>query len=507
MSNNKNNDLSNNNNNNDLSYNKPVDVSYDNKKLILEVGNKWHLDKCKSDTSLNYLNNNLSDNKKINNSLNINNNTFNMTIKKLIDNIEKNRSNNVNMMKYNKSRIINKLDKKAFDYSNNQLVCYNKQTYNLKEDLRHINKQYDYFVKKDNYYLNHSSIYDNKSDFVKKINYKYKLPPTNPIISIKKTFIKINTEINNLNDIIQLIEKYPLTFNVEYNINMKAIHNIKTPLYQLNDMVGMHLLKRSIVDQILYFIQDLHINDTTENNDFMHTCIYGSPGTGKTEVAKIIGKIFSKMGILKKNTFKKATRSDFIAGYLGQTALKTKALIEGCIGGVLFIDEAYALGNPEKRDIFAKECIDTLCESLSDHKNDLMVIIAGYKDELKNCFFNYNKGLDSRFTWRFKTDEYTSAELKLIFIKKINEINWSIKKEVKTKWFEEKKNYFKYFGRDMETLLAKVKIAHGRRVFCLAEKEKKLISLKDMNKGFNLFLENDEVKSRTDKNIIGHMYV
>ena len=131
----------------------------------------------------------------------------------------------------------------------------------------------------------------------------------------------------------------------------------------------------------------------------------------------------------------------------------------------------------------------------------------GYKDELKNCFFNYNKGLDSRFTWRFKTDEYTSAELKLIFIKKINEINWSIKKEVKTKWFEEKKNYFKYFGRDMETLLAKVKIAHGRRVFCLAEKEKKLISLKDMNKGFNLFLENDEVKSRTDKNIIGHMYV
>ena len=207
MSNNKNNDLSN--NNNDLSYNKPVDVSYDNKKLILEVGNKWHLDKCKSDTSLNYLNNNLSDNKKINNSLNINNNTFNMTIKKLVDNIEKNRSNNVNMMKYNKSRIINKLDKKAFDYSNNQLVCYNKQTYNLKEDLRHINKQYDYFVKKDNYYLNHSSIYDNKSDFVKKINYKYKLPPTNPILSIKKTFIKINTEINNLNDIIQLIEKYP----------------------------------------------------------------------------------------------------------------------------------------------------------------------------------------------------------------------------------------------------------------------------------------------------------
>ena len=174
---------------------------------------------------------------------------------------------------------------------------------------------------------------------------------------------------------------------------------------------------------------------------------------------------------------------------------------------MLFIDEAYALGNPEKRDSFAKECIDTLCESLSDHKSELMVIIAGYKEELKNCFFNYNKGLDSRFTWRFKTDDYNAEELKLIFFKKIKDIDWKIKKNIKTSWFEKNKNYFKFYGRDMETLLAKVKIAHGRRVFCLDEKEKKIISLKDMNKGFELFLENDEVKSRNEHSTIKHMYV
>ena len=116
--------------------------------------------------------------------------------------------------------------------------------------------------------------------------------------------------------------------------------------------------------------------------------IFGPPGTGKTEIAKIIGKIFCNMGVLSRNIFKKATRSDLIAGYLGQTAMKTRDIMQDCIGGVLFIDEAYALGNPEKRDSFAKECIDTLCEGLSDNKENLMVIIAGYEEDLKKCFFS-----------------------------------------------------------------------------------------------------------------------
>ena len=107
---------------------------------------------------------------------------------------------------------------------------------------------------------------------------------------------------------------------------------------------------------------------------------------------------------------------------MGQTAIQTNKIVKECLGGVLFIDEAYALGNPEKRDSFAKECIDTLCEALSDNKDNLMVIIAGYEKELKKCFFAYNQGLDSRFTWRFKTDDYTSEELFLIFKKKVNDI-------------------------------------------------------------------------------------
>ena len=305
-----------------------------------------------------------------------------------------------------------------------------------------------------------------------------------------------------------MAEKYPLKFDVEYNINMEAIHNIKKPVTELNNMIGMNKLKSSILDQILYFVQEFHTQANSQ--DFMHTVIYGPPGTGKTETAKIMGKIFSNLGILKKKTFTKATRADLIAGYLGQTALKTRDMIEKSIGGVLFIDEAYALGNPEKRDSFAKECIDTLCEGLSDNKDKLMVIIAGYEKELKNCFFAYNQGLDSRFTWRFNTDDYTYKELFLIFKKKVNEIGWTLDDSIKNKWFKEKMDYFTYFGRDIETLLAKTKIAHGRRVFCLKKEDKMKITVKDLEKGFEAFLDNNEVKERKDgtaKNIIKHMYL
>lgn len=331
---------------------------------------------------------------------------------------------------------------------------------------------------------------------------------------IIKNKININIEIKSIHDLLDLIEKYPDSIENEYNINMKTLHKIKEPLVQLNNMVGMKLLKENIVDQILFYIQNLHsLNSKSGGNDFMHTVIYGPPGTGKTEIAKIIGNIFAKLGILTKGTFKKVTRSDLVAGYLGQTSLKTRDVIKDSLGGVLFIDEAYALGNSEKRDSFSKECIDTLCEALSDNKDNLMVIIAGYETDLEECFFNYNQGLNSRFTWRFKTDEYTPEDLYKIFIKKVDECEWKLDEtnKINVKWFEKNKPYFKFYGRDIETLLAKIKISHARRVFCLGVEDKKKITFDDLEKGLKIFLSNDEVKKRKDsdnyKNMLSSMYV
>ena len=313
--------------------------------------------------------------------------------------------------------------------------------------------------------------------------------------------INILVEVNSITHLLELIEKYEINPKYHYNINMEALHKIKEPLTELNNMIGIKELKTNIVEQIIYFIQELHNN----SHDFMHTVIYGPPGTGKTEIAKILGKIFSNIGLLSKDTFKKVTRSDLIAGYVGQTALKTRDVIKESIGGVLFIDEAYSLGNSGKKDSFSKECIDTLCEALSNHKDDLMVIIAGYENELNNCFFNYNQGLESRFAWRFKTDEYSGKDLHDIFIKKVKEIEWTISENdnsINSMWFEKNIEHFKFYGRDIETLLAKTKIAHSKRVFCKDKIEKKKLILDDLNNGLKMYLKNIETQSMRDSNLI-----
>jgi SpoVK/Ycf46/Vps4 family AAA+-type ATPase len=334
--------------------------------------------------------------------------------------------------------------------------------------------------------------------------------PKNELI-VKKQVI-IEKEVNTVSDMLELIETYKLDPEIEYNINMKALHNMKDSLIELNNMIGMKEIKTSVVDQILYFVQHLHKSKNGEG-DFMHTVIYGPPGTGKTEVAKIMGKLFCKMGVLEKDKFLKVTRADLIAGYLGQTAIKTKDVIKDALGGVLFIDEAYSLGNPEKRDSFSKECIDTLCEALSDHKEKLMVIIAGYEEELKECFFNYNKGLDSRFTWRFKTEEYTPQDLYEIFLKKVKDAGWEVEENTKinSQWFKNNMDYLKFFGRDIETILSKTKIAHSRRVFCKPDEIKKKITMEDLENGFQKYINNSDVKKRKEseylkKQVYGSMY-
>jgi SpoVK/Ycf46/Vps4 family AAA+-type ATPase len=326
----------------------------------------------------------------------------------------------------------------------------------------------------------------------------------------KKEYIHIDVSMQTLQDILKVIDEYPLEENMnspikEYNIDLKSLHNIKPELQELNTMIGMNTIKQSILEQLLYFIQELHIGKKI--SEFKHTAIYGSPGTGKTEVAKIIGRMYSKLGILKNNIFKKVTRNDLIAGYLGQTAIKTKKVIDECLGGVLFIDEAYSLGCADGNDSYSKECIDTICEALSDHKDDLMVIIAGYEEELNNTFFNLNKGLPSRFIWRFTMDSYDSKELLQIFKKMILEQEWLFTDDMKLteKWFQEKKENFMNYGRDMELLLTYSKIAHGTRIFGKPKEMRKRISLEDMNRGYETFLKNK--KTKKEPNFMHSIYV
>ena len=319
----------------------------------------------------------------------------------------------------------------------------------------------------------------------------------------EKKIISVN--ISSFDDLIKMIQDNEYDEQYNYNIDLKSLHIIKDDLIKLNNMTGMKRVKESLLDQLLYFLQGLHKGS---RGDYKHTVIYGPPGTGKTEVAKIIGTMYSKVGILKNNVFKKVTRSDLIAGYLGQTAIKTKKVLDSCIGGVLFIDEVYALGSKSGNDDYSRECIDTICEALSDYKDELMVIVAGYKEEIDERFFQVNGGLESRFIWKFNMDKYNADELFEIFKNIVVNCDWNIDETITKEWFKTKYEKFVSLGRDMELLFTFSKICYGRRMYGNEDVVNKILTIQDIEKGFNIFNDNkNKDNSEIGKYLLNSIYM
>ena len=308
----------------------------------------------------------------------------------------------------------------------------------------------------------------------------------------------VDKEINSIDDLIELGKSYNPEDEKKYTLDMETLHQLVQPLEKLHTMIGMKSVKETIVNLILYNIQ----NFEKKNSSMLHTIIEGSPGTGKTEVAKIIGEIYLKMGILKNDKFKSVKRNDLVGQYLGHTANKTQEAIDSVKGGVLFIDEAYSLGNPEGRDSYSKECIDILNQNLSEGKGDFVCIIAGYPDALKKSFFSYNEGLERRFPYRFKIADYDEEELQQIYMKIVKENDWKFKEEYvpPIDFFKTNKSYFKYFGGDLENFFNCCRIAHARRAMTIHPKYKKCLTQGDLDKGLDFFINNDEIKKRNDGN-------
>jgi stage V sporulation protein K len=283
------------------------------------------------------------------------------------------------------------------------------------------------------------------------------------------------------------------------NIDTVMLWRINPFLEELEEMIGMDTLKESIFYQIIYYLQGMHTHE--QNDEYLHTIILGSPGSGKTTVARIIGKIYQMLGVLSADgIFKTAYRDDFIAEYLGQTAIKTRKLLNSCIGGVLFIDEIYSMGpGSSDKDSFSKEAIDTITAFLSEHKHDFCCIAAGYEEEIKKCFFSINQGLERRFPWVHKIDIYSSSELTKILIKMIDGMKWELGVDVDiTKLIENNKDMFKSAGGDIETFLSKTKMVHARRVFNLDKKDKFILIQKDFENGIEIM---KKYKLTTDSNI------
>jgi len=314
----------------------------------------------------------------------------------------------------------------------------------------------------------------------------------------------IRREIKGIDDLIELGQLYDSKCNKKYNFDVMRLNSLIEPLTELKKLVGMKKVKQNIVNQIVFYLLKLD----KKNQNMMHTVIEGSPGVGKTTLGKILAKIYLKMGVVTRDYFRVVKRSDLIAEYVGQTAPKTQKVIDDAKGGVLFIDEAYSLGNPEKKDIFSKECLDTININLSEMKNNFVMIIAGYKDSLKSSFFAYNDGLMRRFPFRYSIDDYKGDELHQIFLKVVEESDWEVlSKAIPKNFFSDNKHYFRYNGGDIESLFQSCKIAHARRVFCCPINERKKLTETDIKRGFEIFLLNPEVKERKEeKDTLKYMF-
>ena len=185
---------------------------------------------------------------------------------------------------------------------------------------------------------------------------------------------------------------------------------------ELHGYIGLDVIKQEVDSLINYvtIMQRRREEGLPAPDMSLHMVFSGNPGTGKTMIARLMSRIYKSLGILSKGHLVETDRSGLVAGYVGQTAIKTKEVIDSAKGGVLFIDEAYALTNRGGGQDFGQEAVDTLLKAMEDMRDDLIVIVAGYT-ELMDQFVNSNPGLKSRFTRFMEFPDYTVDELMGIF--------------------------------------------------------------------------------------------
>ncbi len=204
----------------------------------------------------------------------------------------------------------------------------------------------------------------------------------------------------------------------------------KSGMEELNELIGLDMVKADVKELInLVKVQKMREDKGMKTVPVsLHLVFSGNPGTGKTTVARILSKLYKEIGVLSKGQLVEVDRSGLVAGYVGQTAIKTQKKIEEAKGGILFIDEAYTLAK-EGND-FGQEAIDTILKAMEDNRKDLVVIVAGYTNLMEN-FINSNPGLKSRFNKYIEFKDYSAEELIEIFDMQCSKYNYTLSPEAR----------------------------------------------------------------------------
>ena len=239
--------------------------------------------------------------------------------------------------------------------------------------------------------------------------------------------------IKNANE---ALDEAKALFAADKNVVSKEAENSKPeepeedPMESLDKLIGLTTIKADVKELTAFVkVQKARKDQGLKSVPVsLHLVFTGNPGTGKTTVARIIASIYKQIGVLSKGQLIEVDRSGLVAGYVGQTALKTQEQIKKALGGVLFIDEAYALA--QKDDAFGQEAIDTILKAMEDHRDDFVVIVAGYTDPMKK-FIESNPGLKSRFNKYIEFPDYNIDELEEIFYMNCNKYDYKVDEDVK----------------------------------------------------------------------------
>ena len=277
---------------------------------------------------------------------------------------------------------------------------------------------------------------------------------------------------------------YIMSVNEKTVEQKKDTRTLSEILSELDNLIGLEDVKSKVNDLIAY--QKVQVlrkqHGLHSQKGTLHMAFTGNPGTGKTTVARIVGHVYKQIGLLSKGHFVEVSRTDLIAGYQGQTALKVKNLIEKSKGGVLFIDEAYSITENDHSDSYGRECLTELTKALEDYRDDLVVIVAGYTEPM-NHFFASNPGLKSRFNTFIEFNDYNADELEQILINMCKnndyELSESVLTKIKNHFDNQVANKDENFanGRMVRNIYDDLVMNHARRVISIENISRKDLSL------------------------------